>query len=122
MFLCAFGGLEFCWKDAPFCRPGNAGLVPAPAHIGSADVDDCFGLQGADQGEISFPVVVLDLAVLSFTVGAVEPDGEDRAVVGEQLGELVDEEVVVGDALPVGGLGAIPRGQVDAEFEAEAAG
>ena len=105
-------------NDRPLVGSNGAGLVAAPAHVRAAHGDDGLGRQRADRVVDALPVVDLHLAVGALAARAVQPHGENRAVVGEQLDELVDVEVVVGLALTVGRLGHVPGGQVHAELEA----
>ena len=71
------------------------GLVAAPAHVGAGDGDHRFRLQGAHHVVVAPPVVLLLLAVGTLAAGAVEPHGEDRPVMGQQLDQLVHVVVVV---------------------------
>ena len=64
------------------------------------------------------PVVGLALAVRPFAVGAVEPHFRQRTVMAQQFGELGDVDVVVGAALPVAGVIAVPRREVEARAQA----
>jgi hypothetical protein len=107
--------------DAPLVAPGVPGFVPAPAHVGSAHADHGSRLQAADDLVIALPVVRLHTPVGALSVGAVEPDREHVAVPGEQLGELRDEEVVVGATRAVGRLRPVPGREVDPEPQAVAA-
>src|SRR6185312_1478012 len=94
---------------------GRALLVADPAHVGAGVGEHHgVGLQLAHGGVDARPVVGLLAAVRAFAVGAVEPHFHDLAVVGEQLGELGDVEIVVGRAAAVALRVAVPRRQVEA--------
>src|SRR5258705_3246416 len=109
-------------------RPaGDAVLVPAPANI-RPGVAEQYGvwLQIAHELPRVRPVVisaVVDLAplvraaVVAVTaVRAVEEDLEYRPVVGEQLAQLITA-VNEGFATAIGCVIAIPRREIDTEFQ-----
>jgi len=104
--------------DAPFALPRDPGFVLDPAGVRSHDGDRRSRLKLADEGVIARPVVDLAFAVRSFGAGAVEPDLGDLPVVRQKFPELVLEVLVVPWRIAVARLVAIPRREVDAEFQA----
>ena len=65
------------------------------------------GLQAVDEGVLGWELPVEGLRVGIVVPPSVEPDGSDRAVVGEELGELRVHKAVI--ALPVGLMGGAAR-------------
>jgi hypothetical protein len=55
------------------------------------------------------------LAVGAFATSAIEPNLVDRAIVGEQLTELVPEVLIVFRRFAIGGLVAVPRRKVQTD-------
>ena len=98
--------------DGGFVFSGDAGFVADPADIRATDGDECAGLEFADQGIAGGPIILLPLAVGAFAAGAIEPDLVNRAVVREQLAELVPEVFVVFRRVAIGRLVAVPRREV----------
>ena len=103
---------------APFGLAPYPFLVAYPAHVVAHDGGDGSGLQPGDYLSEAVEVVFLLLAVGAFAAGSVKPYLVDFAVVCKQLGELVDEHVVVCRGVAVAGGVAVPGGEVDAEFHA----
>jgi len=127
-FGASAGVAAFGVEGGPAGIAGEAAFVTHPTEVGSGIAEhDGHGLEFAHDVPGGWPIVigaVVDAALLPrasveavATVGAVEPDGEEGAVLGEEFAELVavvDE--VFGSA--VIGVVTIPGGEVDAELEA----
>ena len=100
--------------------PRDPGFVAAPADIRAVIVE----YRGV---RLIFPyqlppaleLIGLLLAVGAFAAGAVEPDVEQRPVLGEELGQLIAVIHVVLVAAVVFGV-AVPRREIHAELDAAA--
>ncbi len=101
--------------DAPLRLAAVARFGAHPADVRRHAEDDGIGLELPHDAVIRRPVVDLALAVRPLAVGAVEPHLSDFAVAGEQFAELHPEQLVVARGIPVAGLMAVPRRNVDAE-------
>ena len=64
------------------------GLVAAPAHIGTADIQNRIRLQFAQYCIVAFPIVNLLFAVFALATGTVKPEAENISVVCCKLGQL----------------------------------
>ena len=107
-------------RRAPLRFTADALLVADPAHVVAHDRRHGIGLQAADRPVEGIPVVDLFPAVGALAVGAVEPHFVHLAVVAQQLGQLPDEEAVIGLRIAVAGGVPVPRREVDAEFHSVA--
>ena len=102
--------------DAPLGLASLSGLVAYPAHIFARDGYNGIGLQPVDHIVEAHEVIFLFFTVGAFAACAVEPYFVNLAVVGEKLGELGHEQVVIGRGIAVGRSVAVPGGEVEAEF------
>ena len=96
------------------------GLVAAPAHIGTADIQNRIRLQFAQYCIVAFPIVNLLFAVFALTAGTVKPEAENITIVCCKLSQLGNEIVIIRFPLPIACIVAIPRGEIDTKLDTAA--
>ena len=120
-FRCrAFCIPQLCGNHAPLCFPAMPGLVAAPAHIGTADIQNRIRLQFAQYCIVAFPIVNLLFAVFALTTGTVKPEAENISVVCCKLSQLGNEIIIIRFPLPIACIVTIPRGEIDTKLDTAA--
>ena len=99
--LFTFSIPQLCGNYAPLGFPAMPGLVAAPAHIGTADIQNRIRLQFAQYCIVAFPIVNLLFAVFALTAGTVKPEAENISVVCCKLGQLGNEIIIIRFSLPI---------------------
>ena len=112
-FRCrALGIPQLSGNHAPLSFPAMSGLVAAPAHIGTADIQNRIRLQFAQYCIVAFPIVNLLFAVFALTTGTVKPEAENISVVCCKLSQLGNEIIIIRFPLPIACIVTIPRGEI----------
>ena len=120
-FRCrAFCIPQLCGNHAPLGFPAMPGLVAAPAHIGTADIQNCIWLQFAQYCIVAFPIVNLLFAVFALTTGTVKPEAENIAIVCCKFSQLGNEIIIIRFPLPIACIVTIPRGEIDTKLDTAA--
>ena len=120
-FRCrAFCIPQLCGNHAPLSFPAMPGLVAAPAHIGTADIQNRIRLQFAQYCIVAFPIVNLLFAVFALTTGTVKPEAENISVVCCKLSQLGNEIIIIRFPLPIACIVTIPRGEIDTKLDTAA--
>ena len=99
-----------------------SGFISSPTNVGTAYGYHRIGLKRTNDVVVTIPVVILSLAVLALTIGTIQPYRENRSVLGEQLSQLSNVEIVICLAFAIGIFGSIPRRQVYAELQSMTSG
>ena len=120
-FRCrAFCIPQLCGNHAPLGFPAMPGLVAAPAHIGTADIQNRIRLQFAQYCIVAFPIVNLLFAVFALATGTVKPEAENISVVCCKLSQLGNEIIIIRFPLPIACIVTIPRGEIDTKLDTAA--
>ena len=106
--------------NVPKSFPAMPGLVAAPAHIGTADIQNRIRLQFAQYCIVAFPIVNLLFAVFALTTGTVKPEAENISVVCCKLSQLGNEIIIIRFPLPIACIVTIPRGEIDTKLDTAA--
>ncbi len=100
---------------APLRVPGLPRLIPAPAHIRTADADACLRLKTPDHFIVPFPVINLTLSIGPFPAGSVKPHRKNFPVILQKLLKLSHKIIVILSAASIKRVVPVPGREIHAK-------